>query len=148
MSRKDTQDIIGGVALAALGVFAAVYAQRYEFGDVQRMGAGYFPVVLGIILTVLGILIALPAFFRRGDAIRGEWKNLFFVIASVVVFALTLKLLGLILATVVSVVVSLIPEQETRLKGSLLVAAGISLLTYLIFSLGLGMVLPVWPWSP
>lgn len=148
MSRKDTQDIIGGVALAALGVFAAVYAQRYEFGDVQRMGAGYFPVVLGIILTVLGILIALPAFFRRGDAIRGEWKNLSFVIASVVVFALTLKLLGLILATMVSVVVSLIPEQETRLKGSLLVAAGISLLTYLIFSLGLGMVLPVWPWSP
>ena len=70
MKHKDIQDVLGGLGLAALGVFAAVYAQRYEFGDLNRMGAGYFPVTLGALLAVLGLMIAVPAFFRSGPAIK------------------------------------------------------------------------------
>jgi len=147
MSHKDTHDIVGGLALAVLGGAAAFTAREYDFGDLQRMGAGFFPVVLGIVLSILGLLIAIPAFMRCGEPIRAEWKNLLFVTASILAFALTLKLIGLVLATMLSVFIALVPEKETRFQGSLLIAAGVALITYLIFSFGLGMVLPVWPWS-
>ncbi|MDO9481216.1 MAG: tripartite tricarboxylate transporter TctB family protein [Hydrogenophaga sp.] len=148
MKHKDMQDVLGGLGLAALGVFAAVYAQRYEFGDLNRMGAGFFPVSLGILLAVLGVMIAVPAFFRSGPAIELKWKTFALVMASVVAFALTLKVLGLVLATVLAVVVATLADNETRWKSRLMIAAGVALITYLVFGLGLGMVLPTWPWSP
>lgn len=147
MSHKDTHDIIGGLVLTALGTFAAVYAQRYEFGELHRMGPGYFPVALGVVVAVLGLFIAVPAFMRRGNPIHVEWKTMGFVIASIVVFALTLKVLGLILATMLAVIVSSLADKETRWKGRLLIAVGVAFITWLVFSLGLSMVLPVFPWS-
>ena len=148
MKHKDMQDVLGGLALAALGTFAAVYAQRYEFGDLNRMGAGFFPVTLGALLAVLGLMIAVPAFFRSGPAINVQWKTFALVMASIVAFALTLKVLGLILATMLTVVLASLADNETRWKGRLMVAAGVALITYLVFGLGLSMVLPIWPWSP
>jgi hypothetical protein len=148
MKHKDMQDVLGGLTLTALGVFAAVYAQRYEFGDLNRMGAGFFPVTLGVLLAVLGVLITLPAFFRSGPPIEVRWKTFALVMGSIVVFALTLKVLGLILATMLSVVLSSLADDDTQWKGRLLIALGVAVLTYVIFGLGLSMVLPIWPWSP
>jgi O-antigen ligase len=148
MKHKDLQDVIGGLGLTALGVFAAVYAQRYEFGDLNRMGAGFFPVSLGVLLALLGAMIAIPAWFRSGPPIQIQWKTFALVMASVVTFALTLKVLGLVLATILAVVVATLADNETRWKSRLMIAAGVALITYLVFALGLGMVLPTWPWSP
>jgi len=147
MKHKDMQDVLGGLALAALGIFAAIFAQRYEFGDLNRMGPGFFPVSLGVMLAVLGAMIAIPAWFRRGPAIAVQWKTFALVMASLVVFALTLKVLGLILATILTVVLASLADNDTRWKGRLMVAAGVALITYLVFGVGLSMVLPIWPWS-
>ena len=148
MHKRDSRDIIGGLGLAAIGLFAVIYGQRYEFGDLNRMGPGYFPVALGALLAVLGMLIALPAFFRRGEPIVVAWKTLALVMASIVVFAFTLKVLGVILSTALAVIVASTADNASTWKGRLLTAAGIALITWLVFKLGLGMVLPTWPWSP
>ena len=148
MQQRDTRDIIGGLGLAAIGLFAVVYGQRYEFGDLNRMGPGYFPVVLGGLLAALGLLIALPAFFRRGEPITFAWKTFALVMASIVVFAFTLKLLGVIFSTAITVVVASMADNASTWKGRLITAAGIAAVTWLVFKFGLGMVLPTWPWSP
>ena len=148
MKDKDFRDIIGGLGLAAIGLFAVVYGQRYEFGDLNRMGPGYFPVVLGLMLGGLGALIALPAFFRRGDSITVAWKTFGLVMASILVFSFTLKLLGLVLASALAVLVASFADNVPGWTWRLLTAAGIALITWVVFKLGLGMVLPTWPWSP
>ncbi|MDP3134086.1 MAG: tripartite tricarboxylate transporter TctB family protein [Burkholderiaceae bacterium] len=147
MKNKDMQDVIGGLSLAALGAFAAIFAQRYEFGDLNRMGPGFFPVILGTLLAVLGILIAVPAFFRSGPPVQVRWKPFALVMASLVAFAMTLKVLGLIVATMLAVVIASLADNDTRWKGRILIAVGVALITYLVFGLGLSMVLPMWPWS-
>lgn len=147
MKHKDMQDVLGGLALAALGTFAAVYAQQYEFGDLNRMGAGFFPVTLGVMLAVLGAMIAIPAFFRSGPAIQVRWKAFALVMASIVAFALTLKVLGLILATMLTVVLASLADDDTNWKSRAMIAVGVAVITYLVFGLGLSMVLPIWPWS-
>ena len=148
MAQKDMRDIVGGMLLTALGAFAAWHAyQRYDIGELNRMGPGYFPVALGTLLALLGLLIAIPAWFRQGEAIRVEWRTVALVAASIGIFALTLKTLGLVLATVLAVLASSMADREIRWRGRAMVAVGVALVTYLVFSFGLGMILPVWPWS-
>jgi hypothetical protein len=104
-------------------------------------------VVLGMLLAVLGLIIALPAFFRSGPAVEVKWKAFALVMISLVAFALTLKPLGLILATVLAVILSTLADNETRWKGRLMIAVGVAVVTYVVFGFGLKMSLPVWPWS-
>jgi hypothetical protein len=148
MTNRDTRDIIGGVLMVAIGLFAAIYAQRYEFGALNRMGPGYFPVALGVMLALLGLLIAVPAFFRPsvpGDSVR--WKVLLIITASVVFFALTLKPLGVLFSTAIAVLISTLADPAISWKTRGKVSAGVAALTWLVFVFGLNMVLPTWPWS-
>ena len=62
--------------------------------------AGFFPVILGWILVVLGLLIALPACWRRGEAVVVQWRNLFWSVLGVVAFAALLKTVGVVAACV------------------------------------------------
>jgi len=146
MTKKDYRDIFGGVALIVIGVFAAVHAQRYDLGELQRMGPGYFPVALGTILAILGVFVLLPAFFREGTSVKIQWKSLVWVFIGILAFAYTLNPLGLVFATAISVVLFTIASDLTW-KVRFILGGCVALITYLIFSFGLGMVLPVWPWS-
>lgn len=146
MKSKDTRDIIGGFALVALGLFAALYAQRYDIGELQEMGPGYFPVALGILLAILGLFIAIPAFFREGTSIEIEWKSLLWVLLSIAIFAIALTTAGLIIATILSVLASSVPSKSSW-KTRVILALCVAAITYSVFLYGLGMVLPVWPWS-
>jgi hypothetical protein len=146
MKSKDTRDIIGGFTLVAIGLFAAFYAQRYDLGELQEMGPGYFPTALGVLLAVLGLFIAIPAFFREGTAINIEWKSLIWVLISLAVFAIALTKAGLIVATILSVLAAAVPSKSSW-KTRVILALSLSVIIYLVFLFGLGMILPVWPWS-
>lgn len=147
MRQKDSIDIIGGLLLVAVGLFAVIYAQQYSFGTLNRMGPGYFPVILGAVLAVLGLLVAIPAWFRVGTGPVVRWKTFAIVIGSVVLFAATMKVLGLILATALAVLIASLADNEITWKGRLILAVSVSAITYLVFIFGLSMVLPAWPWS-
>lgn len=148
MRHRDTRDLVGGLALTVIGLFAAYYAhEHYEIGNLRRMGPGFFPVSLGLTLAVLGVLVALPAWFRQGPAIQPAWKALSLVTLSLIVFSFALKSLGLIVATSLAVWLSSMPDRTIQWKNRALLCAGVSAVTYLIFIMGLGMLLPVWPWS-
>jgi hypothetical protein len=146
MKNKDTRDLIGGIALIAIGVFAALHARQYELGELQRMGPGYFPTALGIILAILGVFVAIPALFREGTSIKVEWKSLVWVMISILVFAVFLNLLGMIITSVLAVIASSM-ASDIKWRARLILSGCIAAITYLIFSFGLGMVIPVWPWS-
>lgn len=147
MRHKDIQDIVGGVAMAALGTFVALYARQYDFGTLARMGPGFFPTVLGWVLAVLGVAIALPAWFRSGHAPKVEWRTGAIVLGSVVLFAVLLKTVGLIVATALSVLLSSMADREITWKGRILVSVGVTVVTVLIFITGLGMILPLGWWD-
>ena len=147
MNKRDSTDLIGGLFITALGLFFAIYAQRYNMGTLNRMGPGYFPVALGVVMALLGLLIAVPAWFRAGTGPDVNWKTLFIVIGSVVLFSATLQVLGLMLATMLTIVASSLADNDMTWRGRLLLAIAVAPLIYLVFIFGLGMTLPVWPWS-
>jgi hypothetical protein len=144
MKKVDIRDIIGGLAVIGCGVFATLYGQRYQIGDLTRMGPGYFPVALGFILIILGVLILLPAFFRQGQSIEIKWAGLVWILSSIVAFSLSMERLGLLIATVISVLLSTMASSlsiATRIVLSLAIAT----ITYTVFIAALGMNISVWP---
>ena len=151
MLNKDLQDLIGGLAMLAIGAFAAIYAyQNLEIGELSRMGPGFFPLVLGAALAVLGLLIALPAFFRPNAGPLGiDFKALFFVTVALLLFAFLLRPLGILITSVLMVMVSTLPLSlaTASWKTRIFTALGVAVVTWVVFILGLGMNLPTWPWS-
>nr|WP_284306166.1 tripartite tricarboxylate transporter TctB family protein [Hydrogenophaga electricum] len=143
---RDIHDLLGGLLMTAAGLFFAVHGRDYEFGTAARMGPGYFPVVLGWVLAVLGLLVALPALWRRGTAVQVQWNNLFWCVLSLIGFAFMLHLLGVFVAAFLTALLSLVPSAM-RLRTRLAVCTVVAVLTTLIFPIGLQMVLPIWPWS-
>ncbi len=143
---RDTHDLVGGLLMMAAGLFFAIYGREYNFGTAARMGPGYFPVVLGWMLTVLGALIALPAWWRRGTPVSMEWSCLFWCVLSLVAFALTLRTLGVVLASFIAALLALGPARMAW-RTRLVICVVVALLTTLIFPIGLRMILPLWPWN-
>lgn len=147
MKNHNSQDLLGGVLLCATGLFFALYAQRYGFGTTARMGAGFFPTVLGWILAGLGVLVALPALLRKGPSVKVQVGNFLYVMAALLVFAFSLPHLGLVVATAAAAFLASMADREITWRGRAAVSAGVSLVTVLVFKIGLGVQLPLWWWQ-
>jgi hypothetical protein len=146
MVGRDTRDILGGLLLMLVGIFAALYARDYNFGAAARMGPGYFPTVLGWILAVLGLAIAVPAFFRPGEPLGVRWKSMGLVLAAVVFFAFALPRLGLFLAAGGAVFISSLADNDLRWRGRIILTIAVPILMVAIFVTALSMTLPVFWW--
>ena len=149
MLNRDFRDILSGLLMMLIGLGVSWYAnQHYEIGTLNRMGPGFFPVSLGLVLAVIGFFIALPALFRPGSPMKVEVKTLILVIISIAVFAASLRTMGILFATAAAVLVSSSADNELTWKGRFAIAVGVASLVWLVFIYGLNMVLPTWPWSP
>jgi hypothetical protein len=84
---KSPKDFWAGVLYIAFGVAAIVIALNYPIGSAGRMGPGYFPRALGIILIALGLILSLRALRLQGTAPTfGYYKPILVIIGSVVAF--------------------------------------------------------------
>ena len=87
MPIRNPRDFWSGVLFTLLGVGALAIGSQYTLGTAARMGPGYFPRILGILLIVLGVAIALRALRVRGEAMpRFRVRPLVVVLGSVVLF--------------------------------------------------------------
>lgn len=145
LTTTDHHDLIGGMLILAIGVFIIFYAQRYDTGTLTNMGPGYFPLAMGFLMSIFGLMVAIPAFFRAGEPIRVNWRNCLLVIGSLVFYALTLRTLGLLLSTAMAVLISSAASRVLTLKGRAVLVVCIVAVTYVVFILGLSMRLPVLP---
>ena len=144
MLNRDLRDILAGIFVSIVGLFFALVGTNYNFGTASRMGPGYMPVVLGWILFILGILIMLPAFFRKGERIEVHWDSLLAATVSLVVFALILNTLGVFLSTIISVLIASVPKRmHFGIRG--IIAISIAVITSLIFIAGLEMSVSLFP---
>ena len=144
---KNPTDFWAGVLDLAVGATAITIALNYPSGTAGRMGPGYFPRALGILLIALGLVLTLRALRLQGAAPTfPSFKPLLVVIGSVIVFGLAAPPLGLVAATIVLVIVSSAASDEFRWKEAVISSLILAVFVVLAFSKGLQLQLPVWPW--
>ena len=110
------------------------------------MGAGYFPFVLGCVMAVLGFIIIAQSLVTTGTPIsKFAWRPLIWVLSAFVIFGLTAKWLGLVIAIVLLVMISAYGGHEFKLKESLISSAILAAGSIAVFVYGLKLPFPIWP---
>ncbi len=154
---KSQKDFFSGLLFMAVGVAFAWGATNYNVGTGARMGPGYFPLILGILMAVLGGVITFKALVvetETGDKIGAwAWKPLFFIIAANLIFGLLLAgmpsigfpAFGLIVAIYVLTFVASLAGEEFSFKATFILATVLSIMSYAAFILLLKLQFPVWP---
>lgn len=143
---RHPKDFAAGVMFMAFGVAAIAIGSGYPLGVAARMGPGYFPRILGILLIVLGAVLMYRALRLDGARITLESpRPLLIVLGSVVVFGMTAPSLGLVVATILLIVASSTASTEFRWKEALLSSVVLAALAVAGFIWGLGLQFTVWP---
>ena len=143
---RSRKDFYGGLLLVAFGIFAIVAARGYPFGSAARMGSGYFPRLLGILLTLIGSVLILISLRNQGSPIpTWKWRPTLVVLGSVVLFGAIVQYAGLALSTIALIVMSSAASTEFRAKEAVITALGLAVLAVVVFIVGLKLQLPIWP---
>lgn len=156
MSIKHQKDFASGLLFTAIGTAFAIGAQEYRLGTAARMGPGYFPMVLGISLAVIGVTLAIKSLRGENpDSQIGAWalKPLFFIILANLLFGLLLgglstiglPAMGLMIAIFVLTLVTARAGAEFVLKTSLILGVLLASSSYLLFVVALKLPFRAWP---
>jgi hypothetical protein len=149
--KRSVKDILAGLTFAGFGLAFAVGALAYEVGDPVRMGPGFFPLIVGVLLAILGALIAATRSTEPDDEpiSAPPWRAAGLILAALVVFGLTVRGLGLVPSIFVTSLLATLASRETKPLSALLLAVGLTLLSIAIFVFALSLRLPlVGPWIP
>lgn len=149
---RSDADLVAGIVFIAFGVGFGVAASRYDVGSLLRMGPGYFPLVVAVLLVGLGVLIAVKAFVApdlahlrdlepeaRADEPEGlafepvQWRPTVLLAGAAVVFAFTVDGLGLLPATFVTGTVASFARPGARPVRALVIAGALTAACYVIF---------------
>lgn len=141
---RNNRDFFAGLLFVVLGGLAVALARDYPIGSTMRMGPGYFPTALGAILLLFGVYV-LARGLRTGEKVKGEWgwKPLVLIAASIVLFGFLLDRVGMIPATVVTLVVAAAAGREFRWKEVLLLALVMTAFSVAVFLYGLKLPYPL-----
>jgi hypothetical protein len=143
---RSPKDFWSGLLFVALGIGAIVVGSNYPLGTAARMGPGYFPRILGILLIVLGSIIAFRGIRVPGEKIPAwRWRPTLVVLLSVVVYGIIIGWLGMAISTVLLIVASSAASHEFRFKESVIAGVLLSALSVGVFVIALGVQLPIWP---
>src|SRR5207244_3929704 len=82
-------DLWSGLLFAAIGVIILWSGADYSQGVPSRIGPGYVPRLLGILLAVLGVFLVVRAWWTTDEVDTTiAWRPAVLVLGSVVAFAL------------------------------------------------------------
>lgn len=145
---RSSKDFWSGLIYIFFGASAVLIAREYGMGTALRMGAAYFPTLLGGLLVAIGVISVVRSFLLHGSPISAfGLKGLALVIVSVVLFGATVRGAGLVIALPLLVMISALGSTRFRWVPSLALAAGLTLFCVFVFLRGLGIPLPLTgPW--
>jgi hypothetical protein len=143
---RHPKDFFAGLLFIAFGIAAIVIGSNYALGTAARMGPGYFPRILGILLIALGLALALRALRISGSPVPGfKWRPLLIVLGSVTLFGMIVNYAGIVVSTMFLIVGASAASHEFRWKESLVAGAALAALAVGVFVIGLKLQLPIWP---
>jgi fumarate reductase subunit C len=145
MSIRNPRDFWAGVIYLALAAVALWIGRNYSLGSSARMGPGYFPVVLGSILAVFGIVSVGRSLLRPGEAITAfAWRPLVLVLGSVALFGLLLDRVGVLIALPCLIIVSALASRQSQINATSVSAlVGMVAFCVVVFVKGLGVPMPL-----
>jgi hypothetical protein len=149
------KDYYAGALMVLIGLGACTASVSYKIQTLARMGPGYFPFAIGVLMVITGVLIAISA--RGQDAppppmpghLHGmpDLRGAACIIASIVAFIGFGEYLGLVPATFAVVFISALGDRTNTVGKSLILAVGMSVIATVVFWWALQLQMPLFKWG-
>ena len=157
MKIKSQKDFFSGLMFMTVGGAFAWGATSYTVGQSSRMGPGYFPLLLGVVLALIGAFILFESMVvdtEDGEKVGSiAWKPLGYIIGSNLAFGILLgglpsigiPAMGLIVAIFALVFIASAAGDEFIVKEVTILSVVLAVLSYLAFIKLLKLQFQVWP---
>jgi hypothetical protein len=149
--RRALKDVLAGSIFVLLGLAFALGSLAYDVGTPLRMGPGYFPLALGIVLIGLGLAIVVKGFLAgEAEAIGGlEWRAVVLITIALLFFGVTVRGLGVGLSLFGAVLIGALGRSRTTPVEAVAIALALTVLSIVVFIVLLQLRLPLTgPWLP
>ncbi len=145
---RHPKDFYAGLIFIVVGVAALLIGRDYSLGTTTRMGPGYFPALLGGLLTLLGLIISLRSLLSDGPAVGDiGFRPLVLILASMLAFAGLLEPAGLVIATAALIAIGCLGSVESRARDVIVLSIALIAVALGLFVYGLGLPMKIWPGS-
>jgi len=154
---KSQKDFFSGLMFMSVGAAFAWGATKYSVGTGARMGPGYFPLMLGVMLAVLGSIITFKSLVVEtagGDKIGSwAWKPLVYIILANLIFgvvlaglpSIKLPAMGMIVGIYALTFIASMAEPGWKVKNTFILSTILAVGSYIAFVVILKLQFPVWP---
>jgi hypothetical protein len=148
---KYNKDYYGGALMVLIGLGAATRGIDYRVGTLQQMGSGFVPVAEGVLLALVGGMIALQA-SRTAPAVKKagqppEWRGWLCIISALIAFVILGEHGGLLPASFAVVFISALGDRKNNLKDAFVLALALMAVSVVVFRWALKVQFPLLQWG-
>lgn len=144
----NEKDFAAGVIYIAAGGAFGLGAFNYNIGEAARMGPGWFPMAIGLLLVAVGLLTVVSAVRKSATADplkRPDLRSMAWILGAVTLFGLLLQPVGLVLSLLVLVIVSSMASHEFSWKATVVNAVVLVVFSVGVFIKGIDLQIGLWP---
>ena len=142
------KDVLAGLLFMAMGSIAFYVSLGYRFGTTVRMGPGYFPRVLSLLLVGFGVTVLIKGLRKGGKLVnRWGWVSVGLLTLSMVLFGFMIEPLGLLPALATMFLVAAYAGSEFRLREVVVLIVVMSFFAVVVFIWGLKLPYPLFAWN-
>lgn len=145
---RNQKDFGAGCIYMLAGAGFSLGALNYDVGNAARMGPGWFPLAVGLLLLAIGLVIAATALrpsATRETVKRPEFSSLAWILGGVVLFGVLLQPAGLVVSLLVLVLVSSRASHEFTWRAAAISAVLLTAFSIAVFVKGINLQLGLWP---
>lgn len=145
---RNQKDFAAGVIYVVSGAGFALGALNYKVGEAARMGPGWFPLWIGILLVAVGLVVisgAVKASAAPDPLQPPQLGSLAWILGAVVLFGLLLQPGGLVVALSVLVLVASRASHEFTWRSAFANTVFLNLFAYAVFIEGINLQIQLWP---
>jgi hypothetical protein len=146
-TNRSPQDLVAGSIFLVCGLIGIWGSSFYPMGTALQMGPGYFPALIFAVMAALGAIIFIKGLVAAGPGFdRWAWRPVVVILGALAVFALAAAPLGFVVSSMGLVLIATAATDGLSLSSRLMLAGVIAAFCWALFVLGLGVLIPTWPW--
>jgi hypothetical protein len=142
---KSPRDFGSAMVFLIIGGCGLYFGTDLTYGTAGRMGPGYFPFILSVLIMAIGAGICVQSLTIEGPPIEApKFRPIFFVLLSIIIFGYGVTYIGLALTAILLTFLAAYARRDVNIMETAIFAVLLSIGTVLVFVYALGQPLPAW----